>query len=184
LQSRLQRRLLHRGIRITRVLEEEHCRIPMGLPLPRRDQRLLAFGAAAGKVHPATGYQVARSLAEAPALADAIANGLDHGPARASELGWQTLWPREALVQWELYSFGTRFLCTLGAAETRAFFDAFFDLETPMWHGYLSGTLGVAGLAQAMCAVFSNLSPPLRWELMRTGARTAPLPVLRAALAH
>jgi hypothetical protein len=86
-------------------------------------------------------------------------------------------------VQWELYTFGANFLCTLGAAETRAFFDAFFDLETPVWHGYLSGTLGVGGLAQAMGQVFSNLSAPLRWELMRAGARTAPAPMLRAALA-
>ena len=183
LQSRLQRRLMHRGIRVVRVLREERCRIPMGLPLPRRDQRLLAFGAAAGKVHPATGYQVARSFTEAPAVAEALAAGLQSGPTRASELGWQAIWPREALVQWELYSFGSNFLCTLGAAETRAFFDAFFDLETPVWRGYLSGTLGVAGLAHAMGQVFSNLSAPLRWELMRAGARTAPAPMLRAALA-
>jgi lycopene cyclase-like protein len=165
------------------VLREERCRIPMGLALPRRDQRLLAFGAAAGKVHPATGYQVARSFAEAPRLAEALVEGLQSGPMRASERGWQTLWSREALVQWELYTFGSNFLCTLGAAETRAFFDAFFDLETSVWHGYLTGTLGVGGLAHAMAQVFSNLSAPLRWELMRAGASTAPAPMLRAALA-
>ncbi len=182
LRSRLERRLRGAGIRVREVLSEEQCRIPMGLSIPRRDQRTLGFGVAAGKVHPATGYQLARSFAEAPALAQAIAAGLgSSGPARASELGWQTLWPRDALLQWELYTFGLNFLCTLGAKETRAFFAAFFALDTPVWRGFLSGTLGGAGVAKAMGQVFSHLQAPLRWELMRAGASARSIPIVKAA---
>ena len=38
-----------------RVHEEEWSYIPVGGPLPRRDQAVTAFGAAANLVHPATG---------------------------------------------------------------------------------------------------------------------------------
>ena len=40
----------------------EVVRIPMGGPLPAPDQTVVAFGAAAGYIHPATGYSIAGSL--------------------------------------------------------------------------------------------------------------------------
>ena len=170
LSSRLDRRILHLGLRVRDTIAEERCRIPMGLALPRLDQRTLGFGVAAGLVHPATGYQVARSLAAAPALADAIALGLDRGgPALGSERGWAALWPRERRIEWELYAFGLDFLTTLDAEQARTFFGAFFSLETRAWSGFLSGTLGVAGIARAMGQVFARLDAPLRLELMRAG---------------
>jgi capsanthin/capsorubin synthase len=183
LASRLDRRILQLGLRVRDTLAEERCRIPMGLALPRLDQRTLGFGVAAGLVHPATGYQVARSLAEAPALAEAIALGLEEGgPALASQRGWATLWPRERRIEWELYAFGLDFLTTLDAEQLRAFFGAFFSLETRAWSGFLSGTLGAAGLARAMGQVFAHLDAPLRWELMRAGVHArAPFQTLLAS---
>ena len=65
LRSRLQLRLKHMGIEPLAVDKEEICWIPMGLGLPRKDQRLLGFGAAASMVHPSSGYQVSRTLASA-----------------------------------------------------------------------------------------------------------------------
>ena len=40
---------------VHKVHEEEWSYIPVGGPLPRRDQAITAFGAAANLVHPATG---------------------------------------------------------------------------------------------------------------------------------
>ena len=53
--------------------------LKMGGGVPLRRQRHLAFGAAAGMVHPATGYLISRMLSTAPKFADAIAIGLESG---------------------------------------------------------------------------------------------------------
>lgn len=55
------------------VEEVELCYIPMGGALPRKDQRVVAFGGSAGLVHPSTGYQICRALAAAGPTAAAIA---------------------------------------------------------------------------------------------------------------
>ena len=58
---------------------------------------MTAFGAAANLVHPATGYSIARSLREAPALAREMATILRRRlPARqTARLVWTALWPAE-----------------------------------------------------------------------------------------
>lgn len=62
-KSRLIDRLASQNVHITDILEEEFCYIPMGGGLPRKGQRIVPVGAAAGVVHPSTGYQVGRCLA-------------------------------------------------------------------------------------------------------------------------
>jgi hypothetical protein len=42
-------------------------------------QRTLAYGAAAGLVHPASGYSIVNSLSRAPRFAEAVVNGLKAG---------------------------------------------------------------------------------------------------------
>ena len=82
---------------VTRVIEEEWSYIPVGGPLPVAHQTVTAFGAAANLVHPATGYSIARSLREAPGLANAVAAILQ----RQQPVGvtahdvWRALWPAE-----------------------------------------------------------------------------------------
>ncbi|GBG71583.1 hypothetical protein CBR_g8999 [Chara braunii] len=49
-----------------------YCLIPMGGVLPSIPQRVLGIGGTAGMVHPSTGYMIARTLAAAPDLAQAI----------------------------------------------------------------------------------------------------------------
>ncbi|HEX2188284.1 MAG TPA: lycopene cyclase family protein [Longimicrobiaceae bacterium] len=86
LEARLRARLAARGVAVPEGGERELCRIPMGGPLPSPRQRVVGFGGAAGMVHPATGYLLARVLADAPALAGALADGLGRpggSPARA-----------------------------------------------------------------------------------------------------
>lgn len=101
LKRRLDRRLRAMGVRVTQVHEEEWSYIPVGGPLPLPNQTLTAFGAAANLVHPATGFSVARSFREAPAMADALEGVLKQGlsVADASTSVWATLWPQEKRTQ-------------------------------------------------------------------------------------
>ncbi|KAJ8648766.1 hypothetical protein MRB53_001789 [Persea americana] len=72
IQERMEARLKHLGIKIKSIEEDERCVIPMGGPLPVLPQRVVGIGGTAGMVHPSTGYMVARTLAAAPIVADAI----------------------------------------------------------------------------------------------------------------
>ncbi len=62
LAARLRRRLAAAGAVLDETIAVERCLFPMGQPLPSRRQRVVGYGAAAGMVHPATGYQVGAAL--------------------------------------------------------------------------------------------------------------------------
>ncbi|MEZ4463924.1 MAG: lycopene cyclase family protein [bacterium] len=171
LAARLEARLAHQGWRVLAVHAEERCLIPMGTPLPAPD-RLLPFGAAAGLVHPATGYSLAHSLRAAPVVADALAEGLGRGdPAAAVRAAWAALWPREKQRLWTVYRFGLQILTRLDLPETQAFFSAFFALPAPLAQGWLAGTLTVAEAREAMWGVFGGLPAGLRARLIAHGLR-------------
>ncbi len=170
LEYRLQGRLARMGVRVRRTLERERCRIAMGGGVPRTDQRAVGFGAAGAMVHPATGYLLASALRGAPLLAEALARGLGSGdPTHAARLAWRALWPTDRLRSWELYQFGMDALCRLDAPGLSGFLDAFFDLEPPLWAGFLSGTLGPDGVRRAMAGLFLQADAPLRRSLISTG---------------
>ena len=82
---------------VKKIHEEEWSFIPVGGPLPVAQQPITAFGAAANLVHPATGYSIARSLREAPAFAQEVANLLRKQQAvgDTAESVWDALWPQE-----------------------------------------------------------------------------------------
>jgi len=46
-KERCMARLAHLGITVTEIEEEEYCYIPMGGPLPAKDQRVVGYGGAA-----------------------------------------------------------------------------------------------------------------------------------------
>ena len=77
--------------------DEEYSFIPVGGPMPVRDQPLTAFGAAANLVHPATGYSISRMLEESEPFAQAIADVLPQGLTveETSAAVWDALWPLE-----------------------------------------------------------------------------------------
>jgi lycopene cyclase-like protein len=179
LAERLSVRLLGMGVCGT-VLDEERCRIRMTGPAPVLGQQTLAYGAAAGMIHPATGYQLARVLREAPVLAEAIAQALDAGgPRAAAQAGWAALWPAERRRAWALYGFGAGILGSLDHHQTVAFFDAFFRLSPRQWQGFHSATLPPAGVASAMTAFFLNAPPSIRRLLVAAGASRSGASLLR-----
>lgn len=133
--------------------EEERVRFPMDAPRARN-----AFGAAAGFIHPATGYSVATSLQLAPLVAQAIASNED--PKRV-------IWSRKAQVVHAMRAHGLKVLLRLTPDETKDFFELFFRLDPELQRAYLSGREDVRGMAAAMMALFRAVPSHLRWKLVR-----------------
>lgn len=79
LKERLYARLQAYGVRVTGVIEEELCLIPMGGVLPALPQRVIGLGGTAGHVHPSTGFMVARVLAASATLGCGAAVGWQEG---------------------------------------------------------------------------------------------------------
>lgn len=174
IQERMVARLKHLGINVKRIEEDERCVIPMGGPLPVLPQRVVGIGGTAGMVHPSTGYMVARTLAAAPIVANAIVRYL--GSTKGDELSaevWRDLWPIERRRQREFFCFGMDILLKLDLDATRRFFDAFFDLEPRYWHGFLSSRLFLPDLVFFGLSLFSHASNTSRLEIMTKG--TVPL---------
>ena len=134
----------------------EEVRIPMGAPLPRRTGRVVPFGAAAGYVHPATGYSVAASLRAAHRVAVAITSGGDV---------WEAVWPAAHRRARRLQRYGLDVILGLDADEIGAFFDAFFDLPVDVWSAYLRVDTTPGDVARAMAGVFSAAPARLRRRL-------------------
>ncbi|CAN0890593.1 Lycopene beta cyclase, chloroplastic/chromoplastic [Linum grandiflorum] len=174
IQERMVARLKHLGIKVKSIEEDERCVIPMGGPLPVLPQRVVGIGGTAGMVHPSTGYMVARTLAAAPIVANAIVRFL--GSHKGDELStqvWKDLWPIERRRQREFFCFGMDVLLKLDLPATRRFFDAFFDLEPHYWHGFLSSRLFLPELLTFGLSLFANASNTSRIEIMSKG--TLPL---------
>ena len=170
LKQRLALRLVSMGIKSSKVLEEEHCWIEMGGGVPLRRQRHLAFGAAAGMVHPATGYLISRMLGTAPKFAEAIAQGIESGITDAVRKSlWYSLWPTDMRRTWSLYQFGMDILCRLSHEQMSSFFHAFFQLEPHLWQGFMSASMSTSAVARAMAQFFLLADPALKAELMRSG---------------
>ncbi|MFN9925116.1 MAG: lycopene beta cyclase [Cyanobacteriota bacterium] len=169
LRDRLHRRLAHRGVRVEEIQHEEFCLFPMNPPLPDLGQRVVGFGGAAGRVHPASGYMVGGLLRRAPGLAAAIAAGLQD-PALSAEglaaAAWETLWPPELRWKHSFFRFGLEKLMRFEEARLRHHFGAFFQLPSEQWYGFLTNTLPVPALLQAMLGLFATAPNDVRAGLM------------------
>ncbi len=162
LKDRLIARLSSRGIEIEQVSHEEYCLFPMNLPLPYRNQSILAFGGAASMVHPASGYMVGALLRRAPELAKKLSEFMSIEPALDSaELAaksWNILWPPELVQRHRLYQFGLKRLMSFDEALLRSFFATFFRLPKEDWSRFLANTLPLPKLVFVMLRLFT-ISP-------------------------
>lgn len=182
LRPRLLRRLQAMGLRLADEEEEERCVFPMDPPPPVLPQRVLALGAAASMVHPATGYSVAASLREAPVLAQALVAGLDAGPTAASRAGWQVLWPAERRAAWTVLTYGREAILSLSPAATDDFFRAFFAMPRAWWVPFLSGRLTARQAGAMMARMFLEAPMSLRLALSATAGSPPGLAALGAML--
>ena len=158
LRERLHKRLSARGVQIEEIIHEENCLFPMNLPLPYRDQSLLAFGGSASMVHPASGYMVGSLLRRAPKFAKDLAKALEISPplnsSQLARKGWQVLWPNEMVQRHRLYQFGLKRLMSFDESRLRVFFDSFFRLPRKDWSGFLANTLPLPKLLVVMLRLF------------------------------
>lgn len=158
------------------AIRTEYVRIPLGGSRPGPDQPIVAFGAAAGYVHAATGYSVAASIRAAPSVATAIAGALAAGPGvpdhrPIADAVWSVAMRRTRV----LHDYGLEVLLGLDDDEVRAFFDAFFDLETHDWTAYLR----VDSPPQQVSAVMARLFRSSSWQLRRRLAGRNPASLVR-----
>jgi len=171
MKMRMVERLMHLGINVKRVLEDEKGLIPMGGPLPRLPQNVIAFGANSGVVHPSTGYMMARTMALAPIVAASINEVLGSTRMiRGKQLYakvWNSMWPIESRISREFYTFGMETLLKLDLNETRQFFDAFFELEPYYMQGFLSSNLTLNDIVWLSMSLFAHASNSSRFAIAR-----------------
>lgn len=145
-KERCMTRLEHLGIKVTKIEEEEYCYIPMGGPLPAKDQRAIGFGGSAAMVHPSTGYHLCRAMMGAGAVAKVIREELidqNWNPDRAAARAYDAIWSPRNIAQRNFAVFGGEFLMKQSVVGLRGFFDGFFKLPLPLWSGFLAGWPGL-----------------------------------------
>ncbi len=146
------------------MLGVERVRFAVDVPVVGgRRPGVVAFGVAAGMMHPATGYSVGETLATAPAVAAAIAADLHRDPARAAHAA---IWSPAARTVRRLREWGLRALLALPPDRVPEFFDTFFALPPEPQRAYLSGRDDLRGTAAAMSAVFGAAPWGLRRRLV------------------
>ncbi|MEX0848178.1 MAG: lycopene cyclase family protein [Ilumatobacteraceae bacterium] len=154
----------------------EHVVIPMRPGVPNRSSLTVGFGAAAGYVHPATGYSVSASLRAAPRVAAGIAESLMiDDPRRRALTVWGAVWPGEQRRARALHDYGLAALLRLPADDVQAFFDAFFALPVEVWSAYLRVDTDATTVSRVMTAVFSSVP----WRVRRRLAMGSPVPFAR-----
>jgi lycopene beta-cyclase len=138
----------------------ERVRFPVDVTPPaRRAGGPVPFGAAAGLVHPATGFSLADTFRLAPDVASAVRGG-----ARAVR---RVLWPAGARLVYRLRRRGLATLLSLTAAEHEEFFDLFFALPDHHQRAYLSGRADPGRTAAAMAALFRAAPHHLRRKMIK-----------------
>jgi lycopene beta-cyclase len=164
LRDRLADRLAVDRASLAGAAHTERVRIPMGGPLAAPQPGVVAFGAAAGFVHPATGYSVAASLRASGRVAAAIARlvGDDADVASVRE----AVWPRSARRTRALHDLGLDVMLALDPDLLRTFFDVFFDLPVELWSPYLRVDAEPSAVARTMRALFRAAPAPLRRQLV------------------
>ncbi len=179
LEGLLRSRLDALGVRVREVVHTERVRIPMGSALPRPGAAWVPFGAAAGLVHPSTGYTVMTSFALAPTVAEAIAAHLDDGgPDAARAAVWRVLLPWDRRLAHAIAVFGHDALLGFDSDALGAFMGAFFSMPAASWRAFVSGTGSPWARLGAMCSVGPHLRTPLLAQVL-SGAMPA-LPGPRA----
>jgi lycopene cyclase-like protein len=129
----------------------------------------VGFGGSASMVHPASGYMVGSLLRRAPALAEAIAAGLqqsDHSADQLARVAWQALWPLDLQRKHALYRFGLEKLMRFSEPQLRAHFRTFFSLPREQWYGFLTNTLNLPQLLVAMLRLFTTAPFSVKAGLM------------------
>lgn len=171
LEARLHARLSAAGTPPREVLATEWVAFPMNGALPTPTV-VLPFGAAAGLVHPISGFQVSAALRLAPAVAGAVHAALSSG-ADPVQAGWNLLWPAERRAARDVHLLGVRALLGLPGPALPEFFQTFFNLPPAQWHAFLDPQTPAGTLSRIMLRLFAAAPPRVRRSLARAGMAEA-----------
>ena len=166
LRTRLAARL---GVDATEQADSvERVHIAMGGSLPARTTRVVGFGAAAGFVHPVTGYSVAASVRAATRVANEIVQQLSRGTTGTdlSLAVWSAVWPKQLVRSRGWHDMGLAVLSALPPRLIGGFFDAFFELPQAQWSAYLRIDSEPAEVRAAMLGVFRHVDMATRLALV------------------
>lgn len=152
LERRLLARLERLGVQVRAVHDTEICRIPLDVPMGQQ----LAFGTAAGMVHPSTGYLLARLFAVAPGFVDALADGR---PDRARALTRSAARP--------LHLLGLDVLTRCDGPELEAFFSTFFAQPDTVTAAFLDRDPTLWKSTSSMLRIFLGAPSDVRRLLVR-----------------
>lgn len=154
---------------LAEAVRVEYVQIPMGGRRPHPDQPVVAFGAAAGYVHPATGFSIATSLRAAPrvaaAIADAIASTPEGDPVPSDPIA-EAVWPMSLRRTRVLHDYGLEMMLKLDEDDVREFFGSFFALDEAEWPAYLRLDSSPNEVSRVMASLFKSVSWPMRRRLM------------------
>lgn len=168
LRRRLRGRLAAAGITVREGAAEERVRFPVDDPVPRTG-RVVPFGAAAGLVHPTTGFSVAASLRLAPWIAGALAAGLTAEPAASAKAAWSILWPPTTRASHALRHRALQGLLSLPPHRVPEFFEVFFALPPEHRSAFIAPDAEPTGTAAAMAALFGTAPWGLRRHMVLGG---------------
>jgi lycopene beta-cyclase len=158
------------------AVRTEYVRIPLGGSRPGPDQPIVAFGAAAGYVHAATGFSVAASIRAAPRVAAAIRRVLASSPGAVDPVPIaEAVWTAAMRRTRVLHDYGLEVLLDLDDDEVRGFFDAFFELSPTDWAAYLRVDTPPREVSAVMARLFRSSS----WQLRRRLAGRNPASLAR-----
>ena len=87
-------------------------------------------------VHPCTGYQLIRSLAWAPRVAEALAHGLRERPDPALRRAWRALWTPRLRLMRQLDRYGLEVLLRLDGKRLQRFWSGLFELPDDQWRAW------------------------------------------------
>ncbi len=146
------------------AVRSEYVRIPMGTPITAAST-VVPFGAAAGYIHPATGYSVGAALRAVPRVADAIVDAVHGSGVVDLDDVWEAVWPTALRRTRVFHDMGLSMLLRLDAAGQSEFFSTFFDLPTDRWSAFLRLDAVPTDTASVMAEVFRTSSWSLRRRL-------------------
>lgn len=142
----------------------ETVRFPVDTPVHRAPPHVLAVGAAAPVMHPASGFSVATALRQAPRVAEALA--APGGPESRAAAARRVVRSPSAATVHAMRRRGLDVLLRLPPADVPDFFEAFFTLSAQHRRAYLDAREDVTASLTAMLALFARLPPRLRGHLM------------------
>jgi lycopene beta-cyclase len=166
LRERLITRLGGDAAVVDSAVRTERVSIPMDAPTAAPPPRTSVFGAAAGYIHPATGFSVSASVRAAQRVAAALATAVDGGPDPM-----RAVWTRPMRATRRLHRYGAGVLAGLDAEQTRCFFDVFFDRPASRWAPYLAIDAPPAAVMSTMAGLFASAPWSLRRSLMTVDPR-------------